>query len=134
MATPGFAGNATLNGYRYFADGLGAADDLWTWLQSNGASHGVFSAGSTNTREYYMRFPNSAGIKYGYAIIANWGGPEPQNHPSNAPEAIACSVTYDSDVWYVDPAHNGGSLKFALNIWNWDSRSPGHRWRIISFS
>ena len=93
LATSGFNGTATLNAYKYFADGLGANQDLWTWLNANSGQHGVFSSGTTNTRNYYLRFPTAKGVKFGYAILANWEAPNV--HPSNAPEAVGCSVVDD---------------------------------------
>jgi hypothetical protein len=125
VATPGFNGNATLNAYKYFADGLGVTDDLWTWLGNHADQHSVFSSGSANTRNYYLRFPNSKGIVFGYAIIANWKGPEPENHPANAPEAAACSVVDASDLYYVSPSNKGGKLKLDMSIWNWDAEIVG---------
>lgn len=123
MASPKFNGTATLCPYKYFADGLGKNDDLWTWLNSpsNSNKNSVFSAGTQNTRNYYIRFPNTKGIVFGYAVIANWSGPEPQNHPANAPEAIAIMVEDMSNVYYVNPDNKGGSLKLNINVWDWDS-------------
>jgi hypothetical protein len=120
MASPGFAGTSTLNPYKYFADGLGTNDDLWTWLASHGSQLGRFSSGATNTRNYYIRFPNAKGMKYSYAVIANWEGTEPENHPSNAPEAVACSVVDNSDVFYVDPTVKGGNLILDISLFDWE--------------
>jgi hypothetical protein len=50
MASPGFAGTSTLNPYRYYADGLGTTDDLWTWMSAHADQHGVFASGASNTR------------------------------------------------------------------------------------
>jgi hypothetical protein len=124
MASPGFTGTATLNAYRYFADGLGANDDLWTWLAAHGSQHGQFSSGATNTRNYYLRFPNAKGVRFGYAVLANWEGPEPEHHPSNAPEAVACRVIDNSDVFYVDPSNNGGNLILDISLFGWKSQPP----------
>ena len=125
LASPGFDGTATLCPYKYFADGLGKDEDLWTWLGANPAGHGVFTAGAMNTRNYYIRFPGYTGVKFGYAIVADWGGTDPASHPSNAPEAVACSVTDQSDVWYAAPADKGGSIKLDISLWDWDSIPSG---------
>ncbi|MFH1676518.1 MAG: hypothetical protein ABIC40_05785 [bacterium] len=122
FATPGFTGTATLNAYKYFADDLGSTEELWTWLNNNADSDGRFGSGETNTRNYYLRFPKSKGTKYGYAIIADWAGVDPADHPSNPPEAVACAVTDVSNVWYVDPTQNGGNLRLDINIWNWENQ------------
>jgi hypothetical protein len=121
IATPGYNSTSTLNPYKYYADGLAVSDDLWTWLQANPSMHSVFSTGVTNKRNYYLRFPTSKGIKFGYAIIANWEGTEPQYHPYNTPESIACKDVNTSDLWFVSPTQNGGNIKLDVSIWNWKS-------------
>ena len=119
-ATRDFAGTATLCPYMYFADGLGEEDDLWNWITANTDTYGVFTSGSTNTRNYYIRFPNAKGPKFGYAVVANWSGPAPDDHPSNAPEPVACEVddlmTY---VYYQDEDHKGGELNMEISIFDW---------------
>jgi hypothetical protein len=121
VASPNFDGTATLNPYKYFADGLTKDDDLWTWLGNNASAHSVFSAGQTNTRNYYLRFPNATGVKYGYAILANWKGTDPTDHPANAPEAVGCKVTDNSNLWFIDNSQKGGGLNFDISIWDWDA-------------
>jgi hypothetical protein len=121
MASAGFNGTATLCPYKYYADGLGKNDEVFDWLGNNASSHSVFSTGVTNTRNYYLRFPNGKGIKYGYAVIANWSGADPQNHPSNAPEAVAVKVQDNSTVYYNDPSNKGGDLNLNISVWDWDS-------------
>jgi hypothetical protein len=120
LATPGFAGSATLNPYRYYSDGLGATDDVWTWLNAHPDQHGQFSSGATNTRNYYLRFPNSTGIKYGYAVVANWESEDV--HPSNAPEAVAASVVVTPDIYFESPTAKGGDLILDAGLYNWSSQ------------
>ena len=92
-------GDATLNPYKFFADGLGATDDLWEWMNANAGSNCVFSSGATNTRNYIIRFPlPTPSIQYGYAIIANWGGGQPEDHPSNAVESGVVTVTVTDNI------------------------------------
>jgi len=110
--------SATINAYKYFADGLGANEDVWTWLENNADSHGVFSSGSSNTRNYWIRFPNGK-VKWPYAILADWTGMEPQYHPSNAEEAVASKVDDSSNVYYVSPTENGGSLVLDISLYDW---------------
>jgi hypothetical protein len=110
---------ATLNPCRYFADGLGAHDDLEQFLNANQEDRGVFSSGTTNTRNYYIRFPKpDPGIKFGYAIVANWINGV--THPANAVEPVCCGVTVTPDVYYVSPSLNGGKLKLDVSLWDWD--------------
>ncbi|MFH1675589.1 MAG: PKD domain-containing protein [bacterium] len=117
FATPGFTGTATVCPCKYFADELGADDDLFTWINANPETFGVFSAGSINTRNYYIRFPNSTGVKFAYAILANWESPD--IHPSNAPEPIVCKVLDNSSLYYVDPDVNGGMIDLDISLWDW---------------
>jgi len=122
LATPGYQLQltATLNAYKYFADGLKASDDLWTWLNANPTKHGTFKSGSANTRNYYLRFPTSKGVKYGYAVVASWKGTKPADHPANAPEAAAVKVYVEPDVYYVDATHKGGHLVLDVSVWGWE--------------
>ncbi len=125
FASADFAGTATMCPYKYFADGLGATDDLWEWLDANGDQHGLFSAGSTNKRNYFIRFPKSIGLKFGYAVLANWAGTAPKFHPSNAREALALSVAIQPDLYYVDKDNKGGHLIFDVGIFDWSSEPVG---------
>jgi hypothetical protein len=121
LASPGFSGTASLNPYKYFTDGLGATGDAPDWLENHPSLNGVFTSGTTNTRNYYLRFPDTKGVKYGYAITANWAGPDPDDHPANAPEAVACTVTDSSNVFYAGPSNKGGKIKLDIGVWDWDS-------------
>lgn len=117
-ASGGFAGTATINAYMYFADGLTQTGDLWDFLMGAPEDSGVFSAGLTNRRDYYLRFPNTKGVVFGYAICANWEAEDV--HPSNAPEAVACQAVIEPDVYYVDDTDNGGDIKLDISLWNWE--------------
>ena len=117
-ATPSYTGTGTLNPYRYFADGLGVTDNLFAFLIST-TGNGVFTAGSSNTRNYYLRFPvPSPAVKFGYAIVADWKGEAPEDHPANAPEAVGLAVAVDPDVYWVPPdgADRGGKLKLDMSF------------------
>ncbi|MFH1675770.1 MAG: PKD domain-containing protein, partial [bacterium] len=118
FASKGYEGTAIINPYKYFADDLGPCDDRWDFL-TGGATDGVFSAGATNTRNYYIRFPNSKGIKFNYAIVANWI--DETTHPANAPEAAGCKVEVTPDIYYESPTSWGGSLIADISIFDWDS-------------
>jgi hypothetical protein len=121
LATPSYNESATLNPYKYFADGLGVNDDLWTFLKDSDSGHGLFSSGVTNTRNYYLRFPTAKGVKYSYAVLANWKGELPSDHPSNCPEVIAVDLTDQSNLYFVDQTNKGGALKLDIGVWDWDS-------------
>ena len=116
FASGGFAGTATVNPYKYYADGLNATDPAFDFLTGT-SDNGVFSAGHTNRRNYLLRFPNAKGVIYGYAITANWIDEE--THPANAPEAVACSMGITPNVWYESDTSNGGNLKLDFGIFGW---------------
>ncbi|MFH1676651.1 MAG: hypothetical protein ABIC40_06465, partial [bacterium] len=122
FASPGYSPTATLCPYKYYADSLTKKTDLTEWLNENPESHGIFSAGIQNTRNYYIRFPEPTGIKYAYAIIASWKGTEPEFHPANASEAVDCEVVDSSNVWYTGPSQNGGDIDLEISLWDWDSQ------------
>ncbi len=119
LASPGFNGTATLNAYKYFMDGLGPTGSAFVWLDLHADQHGVFSSGATNTRDYHLRFPNGKGVVFGYAILANWTGAEPEYHPSNAPEAVASAVDDNSNVFYVDDTNKGGIINLDFSLFGW---------------
>ncbi|MFH1676903.1 MAG: hypothetical protein ABIC40_07745 [bacterium] len=119
-ATPGYKPSATLNPYKYFADGLGKNDNAFEWLITS-ISYGVFSSGSTHTRNYYIRFPKTTGIKFGYAVVANWKGTNPiTDHPANGPEAMACSAETTESLFYVSPTEWSGDLIVDFDIFSWE--------------
>ncbi len=121
-ASPGYTGSATLCPYRYFADGLGANGDLFDFLTAT-SSDGVFSAGETNTRNYYLRFPDSKGVQFSYAVLADWEAPDV--HPSHAPEAQAVRVTVTDDIYYINETNKGGDLILDFDVFAWETESGG---------
>ena len=125
MATPGYQQTATLSPYKYFADSLGVNDDLWSFFQEHPDLHGVFSSGASNSRNYYIRFPQAKMPLFGYAVIASWNGTNPEDHPANAPEATAVGVIDNSTVYFNTPGDFGGDLVFDLSVWDWDSAVVG---------
>jgi len=121
LASKNYTGTATLNPYRYFGDGLGADGKLLPYIESP-LTTGVFSSGATNTRRYYIRFPSQGpGLKFNYAIIANWKGVLPADHPANAPEAVAASINITEDIFFNSPTDFGGNLKFDIGVYDWYS-------------
>ncbi len=125
-APPDYTGSATLNPYKYFGEGMGATDNVWNYLTSGAPNTGYFLAGSSNTRNYQVRLPlPDPGIKYGYAVTADWAGEAPQFHPAHAPEAVGCKVTDTSNVYYNDPTDNGGNLILDISVFDWDAELTG---------
>ena len=109
LGTKGYIPTATLNPYKYFAEGLGVSGDLWTFLTTV-SGNGVFPSGTQCTRNYYIRFPKALGLKFEYAIAADWKGIDPSDQPANAVEATGLSVTVAPDIYYVDSTNKGGDL------------------------
>jgi len=125
FASLGFTSNSVVNPYKYFADGLGSDESVWSWLPDNSDTYGVFSSGSTNTRNYYLRFPNSAGVEYGYAVVASWLGEDLDlDHPAPAPEATAADVVVTPAIYYIDDTTWGGDLILDISVWGWDGSQP----------
>jgi hypothetical protein len=120
--SPAYVPTATLNPYKYFGDGLATVGNLWEFLTTS-TDHGVFASGSENTRNYYIRFPSPGGIKFSYAIVANWISPT--THPANAPEAVGLKVDVTPDVFYTDATNNGGDLILDVSVFDWDSEPDG---------
>ncbi len=122
-ASPDYTPLATLCPYRYFADGLGPDDDLWDFLTVNADDRGVFTAGAKNTRNYRICFglpPAGQGVKFGYAVVANWKGIDPvTDHPANATEAVACRIDTINTLYYVNNFQNGGDLILDADLYAW---------------
>ncbi len=126
LSTPDYTTSATLNPYKYYSEGLGADDDLWTYLAAGDPETGYFLHGSSLTRNFLIRFPIPVpGIKYAFAIIANWEGTDPGNHPSHAYEAVGVSLEDFSTLYYVDEINNGGNLDLDITVFDWDAELTG---------
>jgi hypothetical protein len=136
---PGFIPNATVNGYKYYAEFLGVDEDLSTFFQTplHVTARGSFLPGSSLTRRYMVKFPIVSGkpqLKFNYAVLASWasaGVPNPtlDDFPpqANLQEAITLSVVDNgSDLYYVDPTDLGGSLRLNIEFFDWQGASnPG---------
>lgn len=115
LATPAYKATGQANPYKFFADGLGPQDDAYEFLTST-TNDAVFSSGATNTRNYYIRFPNLKGVTYSYAVLANWEGTGPESHPSRSIEARAVSVTMTESLYYTNGTNNGGNLILDIDV------------------
>ncbi|HEX9744062.1 MAG TPA: hypothetical protein VGB30_01435 [bacterium] len=119
-ATVGFHGTSTLNPYKTFVDDLSPQEDLFTFLSAT-KKDCVFSSGKKCTRNYYLRFPYNKGLVFGYAVIANWAGVEPKDHPDHANEAVACRITDNCKSYLDSNSTYIVDLDFYVNIFDWDS-------------
>jgi hypothetical protein len=134
FGTPGYSPSSTLNGYKVFADVLGATDsmddaviDTATWTQSRGS----FSSGATNSRYYEIQFePIPNPINFQYAVIASWE--EPANNgvngvddfslAANQVEAFHVSVdTSESTLYYEGPGVAGGNIHINMTVFDWQA-------------
>ncbi|MFH1676729.1 MAG: hypothetical protein ABIC40_06855, partial [bacterium] len=137
FGSSGFTPNATVNGYKYFADYLGAGDNLEEFFNdpSNIENRGSFTPGSINSRDYEIQFDNPGGpIKYQYGIFASWSQPSNPSSPTlddfsleaNSAEAfLVVPDTSDSTVYYKDETDFGGTLIGSIRIFDWQAMDGG---------
>jgi len=116
--------NSTINGYKYFADGLDPDDPV---TDMNTANRGLFSAGQKNIRHYTLDM-GTAGLIFNYAIDACWvfpDGPSPWVAPDDfAPEAnriepYLVDVTETVNTLWHDGSSFGGQLSLDIDIYDW---------------
>ncbi len=125
LGTPDSAANytATLNGYKFFADGLGAYDPV----TSLGAeSRCYFSPGEKNIRYYNIAF-TGGNFVFNYAVDASWSSPTglppydiPDDFPplANRPEAWHASLDIQDNTLYNDGSENGGDLDIRVTVYD----------------
>jgi hypothetical protein len=130
-ASPGYFASSTLNPYKYFGDGLSATGDLWTYLVAGAENTGYFLAGTSNVRNYILRFPLPVpAVKYSYAVVADWECPD--CHPSHCAESVGVLITDNSTLWHVDEEKNGGMLDLDISVFNWYAELTGDVMRDYS--
>jgi hypothetical protein len=136
---PGKLGNAqlgqftaTINGYKYFADGIVKDQSVEEYFLDPSRVHerGQFRAGETNTREFQLKFPFNSGpvLTFQYAVVAHWVEPvnlNPNDIPgsfpisANASEAIYMSCVKDeSTLWYTSGFGGGGDIILQLEVFD----------------
>jgi len=135
----GFVAGATVNPYKYFANGLGPDDELTEWLKDPGNidERGIFRSGSSCSRDYNLQFPyvgNQPVFEFNYAVLANWMYPgydeisDPiHDFPpgANAQYPLHIFVTDNSAVYYT-PEESGGTLRFEIEVFDWGAMDdPG---------
>jgi hypothetical protein len=124
--------NSTLNGYKYFADGLTPEQDVLQPLVL--LFRGRFSPSSTNTRHYKLSFGDSPSdfLVFNYAVDASWEPPlnEPPTSLNDFPEnanimepfhiqlkETANSLYYDPDL--ENCPKSGGVLRLQIDVASW---------------
>jgi len=141
LAIPGNNFTAQVNPYKLFADRLGRTDSLVLVVDeplTSDMGRAVFTAGSSNTRRYEIKFKMSPGpqIYYAYAIDAAWAPPSP-NPPSaipddfpieaNQPEPYRLKLTETLNSLYYDSGTGigGGTVEFFANVHDWQGQDSG---------
>jgi hypothetical protein len=115
---------ATLNGYKYFADGLGKDDPLTSLDLSK---RGSFSPECSNTRHFTIEL--DSGQVFNYAIDACWLPPDekpviiPDSFPSTAnrdePYLISTQVLENTLHYHDNGGNGGGKLRLAVHCYDW---------------
>ena len=133
---------ATINPYKYFADSLVATDTMqpvYIAAMDDDNGRGVFTAGSSNTRRYSIRFPMDPGpqVVFGYAVDAAWNMPSP-NPPdaipddfpmaANEPEPYYINAAPSVNTLYYDSesGSGGGVYRLNINVHDWQGQQAGN--------
>ncbi len=141
-STPPAMLTATVNPYKLFADILAPTDGL-SWVAGepldSPEGRAVFTAGSSNTRRYRIRFPMNPGpvVRFGYAVDASWAAPTPNppaevpdDFPINAnmPEAWRVTLLPVANTLYYDTESGigGGVLRLEISVYDWQGQSAGN--------
>ncbi len=139
LGTPGIDWTATVNGYKYFADGLDATVPLRDYLDTTAFQdlRGAFLPGTSNAREYQIQFPMVGGfpvVKFQYGIISHWvaakdGNGDPIPEPvisdfppeANAAEAVCVVANATGSTLYFDENthETGGDLIINVTVYDW---------------
>jgi hypothetical protein len=124
--------SSTLNGFKYFADGLGPQDEIMNALVVSG--RGRFSPSSANRRHYDLRFgPTQKDFMvFNYAVDASWEMPlslPPKSFAdfpitANSLEPFNIDVTEEVNSLYYDPTleecpPSGGVVRLRMDVATW---------------
>ncbi len=140
LGTPGGAGvfSSTLNGYKYFCDGLTATAEMGEF---NLASRGNFPSGVTLSRMYKIDFGKNPSdfLRFNYAVDASWEFPSisppavPDDFPieANSPEPFWVDVdVITNNLYFLESTQKGGGqLELKITVHDWqDGESIGEVW------
>jgi len=127
----GYTPTAELNPYKYFCDALTAPEDLFHYLSIAYFDRGTFWPGSTNTRNYLLRFPKPGPVQFQYQVIAHWepnaNSPDPPidlgDFPwyANIDEAPAVDIVDSSTAFYISPSTYGGNVILDVKVFDWSA-------------
>jgi len=130
--------NATINGYKYFADCLELEPypfyyNLFDPDIPPELARGVFTAGSVNVRHYDIHFEdNGSGdplLIFNYAVDACWEAPNepfnvvPDDFPitANCPEPVLAIHTQGNTLYYDPSVGGGGSIEIGVYATDWQA-------------
>jgi len=134
--------SSTVNGFKYFADGLGPEDDIMNPIVLQG--RGRFSCSSHNRRHYSLQFGPSSWdfMVFNYAVDASWENPDNippmsiEDFPTsaNSIEPFHIMVAEDKNSLYYNPElidcpKSGGSVRLQLDVATW--QGPGSIDRVL---
>jgi len=122
-----------LNGYKYFADGLGFNDDLVAFFsnEDNLAQRGKFANGAKNARHYMLSWEGKPEpltfLVFNYAVYANYDWPvgEPPitlddfTISANSQEAFCFTASPIENTLYYYGGEGGGELTLSAELWDW---------------
>jgi hypothetical protein len=117
--------NSTLNGYKYFSDGLDYPEI--PVINNPIEVRGMFSSGQKNTRLYIIQL-GGEGLTFNYAVDASWQYPD-GDPPYQAPDDFAIEanrvepwcidVHENSNTLYYYNSSGGGSLDVTIDVYDW---------------
>lgn len=133
LGNKGMGFTATINPYKYFANGLGVNDSLTEFLHDPNtiSNRCLFSSTASNKRLYKLQFPIVGGAPYltfQYAVIASWEPPiaqPPQNIPGDFPlsanirEPFLLSLEDNKSTLYYANGVGGGTVKIKAELFDW---------------
>lgn len=128
--------NATLNGYKYYADDLDATESV---ADLDPSTRGTFFPHSEKRRRYEIQFKMvgpQPQFDFSFNVCAGWEEPDPAYEPdypieafslnANCQEAYFIDADFDgSTAWYEGPGQCGGNLHVSLEIGDWGALEDG---------
>ena len=116
-----YAGNATLNPYKYYSMGLGVDDDAFDFLASANNHDGIFTTGLGRKMELVFPLLPEPWVKFGYAVVVAWEdlGSTGPYHPYYMTEPVACKAEIIPNLYW-DGDQSGGELVADVSLLAWD--------------